>query len=456
MKNKVIIIILSILFIISLFFCIVSTLEHYKKDDSDTNDLVALEYKEALIDKLNDYIDNNNVDLKNGKSINVHKVLAGNICNGIINFNNKKDVIINDVNLACDYNLNITSITYNKDEKIIDLVKLENGYFLITYDEKKLDNYIIKLDEGFETEWKNKIDYTIKVDNVKYLGYHFEKSINKYYIILNVTEKGEIYSNAHTIVAMVDKNGYNFEINMINDLTIDDIYKIEIKKDTMFIYDKNCFVVGYDLKNKKTTRLEFGQNMDYNHEKLIGIDGGLYYTYEQVYKLLYKYSEPGNIVKSEDLFSKFKDYSFSLFDDLNPIMKDNKIYIKVDKDAYSSLLVFDYDFNFIKEIKLEELEYTFGNLLENKTDIEMSGNELLYVSVNEKDINIVSRVIYNDKKYIAYNVYDLEKNKFVKNNIIDFDKEKKLLNNKENEIEYYSVNKYNKRSIINVMKYENK
>ena len=25
------------------------------------------------------------------------------------------------------------------------------------------------------------------------------------------------------------------------------------------------------------------------------------------YKLLYKYSEPGNIVKSEDLFSKFKD-----------------------------------------------------------------------------------------------------------------------------------------------------
>ena len=71
MKNKVIIIILSILFIISLFFSFVSIIEHNKLKNIETEDyLFALEYKKALIDNLNEYIDKNNVDLKKSKSIN--------------------------------------------------------------------------------------------------------------------------------------------------------------------------------------------------------------------------------------------------------------------------------------------------------------------------------------------------------------------------------------------------
>ena len=450
MKRKTIIIILCILFVISLFFSIVSILEHNKNKNIKIDDyLYALEYKKTLIDNLNDYIDNNNIDLKNSSTINVYNVLDRNICSGLINFNSKKDVIINDINLTCDYKLDIKSITYNSTETIIDLVKLEKGYFLITYDEKELNNYVIKLDENFETEWKNKIDYSLDVNSVKYLGYHFEKSNNKYYIILDVVEKGYTYNKDHTIIASVDKNGYNFEVNIIRDLTIEDIYKIEVNKDTIFIYDTNNFVVGYDLKNNKTTKIIFGQDLDYNHEKLIGIKGGYYYTYEQVYKVLYKYIEPTDIYKELDLYKDTKEYTYPTFDEFKPFIYEDNIYVRADKNDYSSILVYDLDFNYKKEISLKDIEYNSNNLLNDKTS-----NIILYLSIKDKYLYITSRVEYDNKKFITFNVYDIEKETFKDNKIIDLDSEIKLLNNKGNEIMYYVSNKYDKRSIINIMKYK--
>ena len=458
MDKKIIKYILIVLLVFSLIITTISIIAHIKKEKDitrDNNSRLVYNYKRDLIFNLNKYIKDKNIDITSTKSINSNDVINSDLCSGNILFDKKADLTLYKLDLKCNVEnnnkQNIFGFKMDENIELMDLIKIDNGFFLISQDSVNNINYISLLDENFSTKWKEKIEgiydnglYTYKT--------HIFKS-NKYYIALNYSTNESI-SKKNMAILNVDKNSYNLNTFYIPGNSFDDLYKMEFENDSdIVIYDSSCYKIKYDTKNKIYDILNIGHNLDYDHEKLIGILDNTYYTYDHVFKTIYKYKDSENIIKEVDLKNIVKDKKIFIlnFNEFKPFIANNRIFIgyqeldKNNKYTQMGILILDLDFNLIKDISFNDVKYDLNFMMEDKslpkTNIIKDGfvndNKLYIYSIAEfknTSLPIINEISLDNYK-INTNIYS-EINKNDDNKILKKGKNNMLLFNKLEDINY--------------------
>ena len=139
--NKSIFKIILFLFILSF---IIALLSIYSKITITNNKITmnkmneTFNYKKELISNLSNYIKNKNIVIDKNTIINSDEVLNSDLCDGSIFFDIKSDFTLHNINLSCneDANQNIKSFSINDNSTIQNIISIDNGYLIISYDNK--------------------------------------------------------------------------------------------------------------------------------------------------------------------------------------------------------------------------------------------------------------------------------------------------------------------------------
>ena len=451
--NKSIFKIILFLFILSF---IIALLSIYSKITITNNKITmnkmneTFNYKKELISNLSNYIKNKNIVIDKNTIINSDEVLNSDLCDGSIFFDIKSDFTLHNINLSCneDANQNIKSFSINDNSTIQNIISIDNGYLIISYDNKQEKNYIYKVDNNFETKWKNELTNVGKPGKYKYKGYLFEN--NRYYIVFNYEIIDESKPSAlkdNMALITVDKNGYNYKLHFMMGLDINYLSKIVNVKDKSIIYNSDGEYIIYDTENETYDRYYYSQLLDYNHEKMIDLYNNVYYTYDQIYKIMYKYASSDYIIREYDLKNLTKDNKYVLlFDEYKPFLADNKLFIgytELDSEnnyTYFGIYVLDLDFNLIKDLKFSDTNYDISNYFDVNDKVKPKYNKIVDAKVIEDKLYIYSNGEFEGKEFptiniVSLNDYSVESkvlNSFGKDNI-------KVLKYEKDKVSFYNV-----------------
>ena len=457
-------------FFVFFLISILATYEHFKKNNNDEklyNDISAIKYESELVNNLADYMDKNNITADFNTKINTNDIVKNDECNGEIGFDIKKDFIINNINLNCEKNENqkILSFSYKGNEKIENFISLDDGYLLIIYDEIKNISYLLKIDNNFETKWKQEINKYTYNGKFSYV-YNYVKD-NKYYIVFNYEVDDKDFptlAEKLTALVTVDKNGLNYNTHFIKDVYFPSIKKIEVLNNIVTLFSSDTEYINYNVDNETFDKKNYGQALDYNHEKLIEYNNNIYYTYDHIYKILYKYPEPSYLMKEIDLVELLKDKQTFIYnyDEFSVFTAEHKIFVpytEFDSEinyTYTGVLIFDLDYNLLKDISFSHEKYNLKGFIDDNNEVLPNYNKLNYINVIDNKLYVYSEGKYNNEYLMFVNIISLEDYSMIKKvyyniNIKSDKNTKKILSSNDKSFLYFSS--YGKMNFIVEYKY---
>ena len=361
-------------------------------------------YKQEIINKSLEYLNNNNIVLSDNLSIDVNGIISHDNCTGNIQFKKQNDVYVPIYNVEClrddiKGSTEFSSYVFEDiNKEPVEIKKISDGYLVYSnintsFTGEFMDNdiNITKYDVNFNKIWSYDC---LEDDDYEYISY-------------DNSETGEDEEDAED-----EEDGSVLFVSSIEGtIETDDklFFFVDVTSQEDGIGDTRLLILNKDGSLYKRAIFDLGINV----EKLVKVDGKNVILYG--YDVLYEYNYETNKIIDKDMNIK-DEGNYSVIGELNDnylvlssvssYIEDNKNVVEGSYKAY----ILDSKFKESKSVDFGKILgfsdkyelYTYPNIYNNQLYIayemynESSELEYIGVLILDSELNIVSNIKYND------------------------------------------------------------
>lgn len=431
-----------------------------------SNGTMALEqeFTKEVIVNVKGYLNSKDIDLnslKDGeeKVIDSKEIISDDkyeACEGSVIIKRYSDDFSYSTSITCgDYDRNGASVFKIYDGNLRDVFEIENDVAVVSqvnYDLNNIYHYscdanVTLFDEKGELVWNHlikRLEGTEGHSIISVIG--INKIGNNYYILYedeymtyyeggNGAGYGELYYN----VLILNEKGEVVNIIGLPDMSVNQfIGSVNNVAYYTASFDRQYFILKVNKNGFETIEYEvYGEDEEtqkYTNNKVELYEDGYFYgaiitkSYIEDYysrKTVFKMNEKGEFILKKDVDVSIlgsKDY-----DVVSMYVNDNYIYLVTDEQK---ILVYDLDFNYIKQIKVSSLDNE--NCFLSK--IRFDDNKIIFELQEYKNSTTNYKLVITDKDFNKLNVVDIRKENVDENFEWSELTYKKLVNNKVNTI----------------------